>query len=86
MLDRNFWMVTVNGVPLFKGLTQSQAYAKAERWQGKRFTSGLLKHKDYGDHVEVKRDKEAEREWNDRYKVYKAGDRQRLIFVERRED
>lgn len=74
------WMVTVNGVPLFKGFTvKKAAEAKAEKWQGSRYKGGLLKHKDYGDHVEVKRDYQAEREFDTMYADAKAGKYQRII-------
>lgn len=75
-------MVTLNGVPLFKGLTLAQAEAKAETWQGERWKRGLLKHADKGDHVEVKVDKSTGKEFDDRYADLKAGKYQRLIKEE----
>ena len=77
-----YWMVTVNGTPLFKGLNRKQAEAKAEKWQGQRYKGGLLKHKDYGDHVEIKRDTLSEREFDTLYDTYKAGKPQRIIKEE----
>lgn len=82
-----FYMVTLNGVPLNRWLTRSEAEAMAERWQGQhggyRGGQGLLKHKDRGDWVEVKRDVLAEREWDERFKTARAGDRQTITFQER---
>lgn len=76
-------MVTLNGVPLFKGFTsRKQAEAKAEKWQGERYKRGLLKHGDKGDHVEVKHDKQMEKEFDDRYDTWKAGKPQRIIKEE----
>ena len=77
-----YYKVTVNGTPLFKGLTLKQAEAKAEKWQGSRYKGGLLKHKDYGDHVEVSRDREAEKQFDELYETYKAGKPQRIIKEE----
>lgn len=78
-----YWMVTLNGVPLFKGLTdRKDAEAKAERWQGQRYRKGLLKHGDRGDHVEVKRDTSTERDFDERYQTWKDGTRQRIIQTE----
>ena len=74
-----YWAVTVNGMILFKALTKPQAEAKAEKWQGQRYKGGLLKHKDYGDHVEIRRDKETERDFDERYDVWKRGKPQRII-------
>lgn len=85
-----YWMVTLNGVPLRRWMDKDEAYAMAERWQGShcRYSgaSGLLKIKDRGDHVEVKEDKAATAEFNERYKVAKAGDRQRVVFEQRVDD
>ena len=77
-----YYEVTINGVSLFKGLTLTEARARAERWQGTRYKGGLLKHKDYGDHVEVRRDKVTEKDFDDRYADLKAGKYQRLIREE----
>ena len=74
-----YWKVTVNGAPLFKGLSRKEAEKKAERWQGSRYKGGLLKHKDYGDHVEISRDRESEKQFDDLYETYKAGKPQRVI-------
>ena len=84
------YMVTVNGVPLKRWLGKSEAMSMAERWQGQHGGysggQGLLKHKDRGDWVEVKRDVEAEKEVMERYKASLAGDRQRVVYHERIED
>lgn len=76
-------MVTLNGVPLFKGITDRRdAEAKAERWQGERYKRGLLKHADKGDHVEVRHDVQTERDFDERYRHAKEGTRQRIILNE----
>jgi hypothetical protein len=78
-----YYVVTLNGVPLFKGLkSRAEAEQRAERWQGNRYKTGLLKHGDKGDHVEVKRDVCSERDFDARYADAKAGNRQRIIFEE----
>ena len=74
------WAVTINGVPVFKGfVSQREAEQKAEKWQGRRHHSGLLKWRDFGDHVEVRRDTQAEREWDARYRDFKDGKPQRFV-------
>ena len=76
-------MVTLNGVPLFKGITdRKDAEARAERWQGERWKRGLLKHADKGDHVEVRHDTQTEKDFDDRYACFKSGTRQRIIQEE----
>lgn len=83
----NIYMVTVNGVPLKRWMSKEEAEAMAERWQGQHsgFSGGqgLLKHKDRGDWVEVKRDTNAEKEMAERYQTFKAGDPQKTVYVER---
>lgn len=80
-------MVTLNGHPIAKMLSKPEAEAMAARWQGSHGGyhggSGLLKIKDRGDWVEVKEDKDATKEFNERYKVMKAGERQTLQFQQR---
>jgi hypothetical protein len=82
-----YYMVTLNGVPLRKWMDKGEAEAMAERWQGShggyRGGSGLLKIADRGDHVEVKEDRQANREFDDRYKVAKAGERQTVNYEQR---
>jgi hypothetical protein len=74
-----YWAVTVNGMVMFKGMTKPEAEAKAEKWQGQRYKGGLLKHKDYGDHVEIRRDKDTETEWDNRYADLKQGKYQTIV-------
>ncbi len=81
------WMVTVNGVKYRDGFWgekgRREAEVIAERTQGRGQTyggtkrNGLLKHKDFGDHVEVKRDYEAERIWKHRFDEADRGNPQR---------
>jgi len=82
-----YYMVTLNGHPLKRWLEKPEADAMAERWQGShggyRGGSGLLRIKDRGDHVEVKEDREANKEFNERYKVAKAGDLQKVHYEQR---
>ena len=81
-----YWQVTLNGVALRKWMTRAEADAFAERWQGSaggyRGSSGLLKHKDRGDHVEVKPDVQANREFDERYKVAKAKEPQTVHYTQ----
>lgn len=77
-----YYEVTINGVPLKKGMSRREAEAMAERWQGKRYHTGLLKHKDYGDHVEVRVDKSTGKDFDERYADVKAGKYQRIIKEE----
>lgn len=85
-----YYMVTLNGVPLRKWLSLKEAQAVAERWQGKHSAYeggyGLLKTKDRGDWVEVKPDVQANKEFEERYKTYKAGDPQTVVYQQRIED
>lgn len=85
-----YWMVTLNGVPLKRWLDRHEADAMAERWQGQHGGyhggAGLLKIKDRRDHVEVREDHEANREFNERYKTAKAGDRQIIHYEQRVEN
>jgi hypothetical protein len=73
-------MVTINGHPQFKDLDSYQdAYEKATRW-GK----GMCKHKDpksHSIHVEVKRDTQSEREFDDEYSRYKDGRPQVVTYI-----
>lgn len=84
------YMVTLNGMALRKWMSQDEAYAFAERWQGShggyRGGSGLLKIKDRGDHVEVKEDVQAMNEFEDRYKTLKAGDPQTVHYQQTVDD
>ncbi len=79
-----YFRVVLNGHTLQRGMSRREADAMAERWQGSHSgNSGLLRIKDRGDYVEVKHDREMEREFDERIKVAKAGDRQTLIMHER---
>ncbi len=69
-----FYKVTWDGHTLFKGFkTKEEAYAKAEKWQGQRYKSGMLKHGDKGDYFEVVRDVDREREFDQAYDRFKRG-------------
>lgn len=87
MVIGEYYMVTLNGHPIGRWLSRPEAEAMAERWQGSHCSysgaHGLLKIKDRGDHVEVKPDHAANKEFNERYKVAKAGDRQTLHYEQR---
>ena len=72
----HYFKVTLNGHPISKMMSRKDAEAMAERWQGERYRKGLLKHKDLGDWVEVKRDTDSEREFDDRYDEMKRGNPQ----------
>lgn len=89
-MAHEIYMVTLNGVPLRRWMTRPEADAMAARWQGQHGGysggQGLLKHKDRGDWVEVKRDTAAEREFVERYKTLKAGDPQVMLMQERIEN
>lgn len=75
-----YYMVTLNGVPLRRCMRKVDADAMAERWQGSHAGSkGLLRHKDRGDWVEVKRDLESERDYNNRLDEAQRGNPQRLV-------
>jgi len=82
-----YFKVTLNGVTLKRWLDRQEADEFAERWQGShggyRGGYGLLKHKDKRDYVEVKEDREANREYEERLKVAKAGDRQVINYEQR---
>lgn len=81
------WMVTWDGRCFRKfGTNQQQAEAFAERWQGERYHAGMMKHGDKGDYFEVKRDTQAEREFDERYGDLKAGKPQRVVMQQRVED
>jgi len=81
------WRVTLNGVTVRGNMFRREAEDMAARWQGSHCDyhggSGLLKIKDRGDWVEVKRDYDAEKDREERIKVAKAGDRQRIVYEQR---
>ena len=72
-------MMTVNGMKTKACQSRQEAEEAAERWQGKRYRSGLLKHKDFGDHVEVKRDREKEKKWDEQWDRAQRGEPQRYV-------
>jgi hypothetical protein len=81
----HFYKVVINGVTLRKGFMGQQgkheAEAMAERWQGSHSQGkGLLKHKDRGDYVEVKRDYEGEKDYAERIDVAQRGNPQRIVM------
>lgn len=80
-------MVTLNGIPVRKNMNRREADDMAARWQGSHCdyngSSGLLKIKDRGDWLEVKRDTESERELATRLAEAKAGNLQTLVFEQR---
>lgn len=78
-----YYMVTLNGVPFKRGfagdLGRQRAEQVAERWQGSHSgNKGLLKIKDRGDYVEVKRDYEREREYAERIDEAQRGNPQKI--------
>ncbi len=68
MLGEEIWCVMVNGTKYKGDLTRKEAEAIAERHQ-----RGLCKHRDFGDHVEVKRDRSTIENVNAYYKDAKEG-------------
>jgi hypothetical protein len=75
------YLVTWDGRPFKKGFrSRQEAEAFAERWQGERYRSGMLKHGDKRDYFEVARDREAEQEFDRRYADAKAGKRQVVVY------
>lgn len=77
-----FFQVTLNGHPLKKRMSKAEAEAMAERWQGTHANGrGLLKHKDRGDWVEVSRDAQSEREFDEMYDTLKRGNPQRYVTI-----
>ena len=71
MIGEDIWSVYVNGVKYKADLTLKQAEAIAETHQ-----RGLCKHKDFGDHVELRRDKTTIHEVDEMYKTMRRGERQ----------
>jgi len=81
MFGDEIWAVYVNGQKYRGDLNKKQAEAIAERHQ-----RGLCKHRDFRDHVELRRDIDVIKQVNDMYKTAKAGDMQKYEFVEWRDD
>lgn len=81
----HFYKVMLNGVVLRKGFMgaagKQEAERMAERWQGSHSQGkGLLKHKDKGDYVEVRRDYEGEKDYAERIDVAQRGNPQRIVM------
>jgi hypothetical protein len=76
------WKVLWNGVPIRKGLrSRAEADAIAERWQGSYARSkGLLKHGDKGDWIEVVRDHDSERDFDERADEARRGNPQKITI------
>lgn len=77
------WAVYINGVLFRRGFVgdrgKREAEAMAERWQGSHSEHrGLLKHKDRGDYVEVRRDYMTEQEFNQRVDEAQRGNAQKI--------
>ena len=77
-----FYMVTFDGHPIKARMTLKEAEVMAERWQGKKYKSGLLKGGDKGDWVEVKRDHVSERAFDDDYDRLKRGNLQPVQLID----
>lgn len=78
------WAVYINGVLFRRGFVgergKREAEAMAERWQGSHSgNKGLLKHKDRGDYVEVRRDYKMEEEFNTRIDEATQGNAQKYV-------
>ena len=83
-LGVRFYCVTLNGVILRRGFMGAaglrEAERMAERWQGSHSQGGgLLKHKDRGDYVEVKRDPAMEHDYAERVDTAQRGNPQRIV-------
>lgn len=81
MFGDEIWSVYVQGQKYKSDLTRKEAEAIAERHQ-----RGLCKHKDFGDHVEIRRDKEMIKEVDGWYKEAKAGNMQKYNLMGWRDD
>ena len=83
-------MVLWDGKPFRRGFCGTQgkkeAEAFAERWQGEKYKSGMLKHGDKRDYFEVKRDYQSEKDLLDRLDEQKRGNPQKIIMQQRVED
>ena len=78
-----FWMVTLDGHPIKAHINSlKEAEAMAERWQGSKYKSGLLKGGDKGDWVEVKRDHASERDFDESYDRLKRGSLQPVQLID----
>ena len=77
-----WYMVTFDGHPLRQRMSFKEACVMAERWQGKKYKSGLLKGGDKGDWVEVKRDKVSEKAFDEDYDRLKRGSLQPVQLID----
>ena len=80
-----FYAMTINGVIFRRGFMgetgKREADRMAERWQGSHSGGkGLLKHKDRGDYVEVKRDYEMEKDYVSRLDEAQRGNPQKIVM------
>lgn len=71
MIGDNLWCVTWQGQILKRDLSRDEAEAFAEKRQ-----RGLCKHRDMGDHIEIKRDKAFIKDVDEMWKTAKKGERQ----------
>ena len=81
----HYYMVLINGKPFRRGFGGERgrraAEAMAERWQGSHSgNKGLLKHKDRGDYVEVRRDTAMEKEYAERLDEAQRNNPQKIIM------
>lgn len=84
-LGVRFYQVTINGVPFRRGFMggpgRHEAERMAERWQGSHSgNKGLLKHKDRGDYVEVRRDYAMEEDYARRVDEAQRGNPQKITM------
>ena len=77
-----WYMVTMDGHPLRLRMTQKEAYAMAERWQGSKYKSGLMKHGDKGDWIEVKKDHISQTAFDEDYDRMKRGSLQPVQLID----
>lgn len=80
MIGDDIWMVTWQGQVLKRDLSREEAEAFAEKRQ-----RGLCKHRDLGDHIEVKRDRSTTKVVDEMYKKMKKGERQEYQLMTWRE-
>lgn len=76
MIGEDIWCVVVNGVVYKRDLSRRKAEAIAEEHQ-----RGLCKHKDFGDHVEVRRDTQTIQDVDVMYQTARRGERQTYQFI-----
>lgn len=81
----HFYAMLINGVMYRRGFMgprgKHEVERMAERWQGSHSQGkGLLKHKDRGDYVEVRRDYEMEKDYDERIDTAQRDNPQRIIM------